>query len=270
MKPHLRVHVIFVGALVEDIDRALDGVVMQKPDRIYLVTMSGEDKYKSLVDKAKDRILKERIVLPKELRETKVNYYNVLESMKLCARIIRDEKAEGNDVYFSLASGGKLLSASITLSCTLFDAVLYYVKFDYPSQKISKDQPIITFPAFHVEKPGLELVTFLNELVAGGTRSGGVHTFSKKDCLETCKRLSLGGFRDDLKNESGNYNKLRIKFLDKLEAIKYITVDSKTRGHITITDEGMFSIDLFATYYGLPSSEKIGASETTRNRVQSR
>ena|SRR5271157_569262 len=251
MLPKLRVHIIFVGNLKTDNERSLAGVKMQKADKIHLVTMKGEDKYPELYEETKNWILNDNVVPSSALIEERVDYYDVLEVMKLCARIIKDERKQGNDVYFSLSSGGKLLSASITLSCAIFDACLYYIKRDYPGTGIDAITPVITFPAFHVEPPEPDLIKFMHALLKSQSSKQEL-TFSKKNCLDICKQLFPKDFKPPRKNESGNYNKMRIKFLDNLEKLKYITVENKARGHVTITNEGMFAHELFSTYYDLP------------------
>ncbi|MEX2756989.1 MAG: DUF6293 family protein, partial [Candidatus Sigynarchaeota archaeon] len=152
MQPRLRVHVIFVGAEPADIARALAGAKLQKPDRIYLLTMRKDDKYATLYQAAKEQILRENIVASGELKEEKADYYDILDIMKTAAKIIRDEKKQGNEVFFSLASGGKLLSGAITLACTIFEAEVYYVRLAYPDKKVYSREPIIKFPTYHVAR----------------------------------------------------------------------------------------------------------------------
>ncbi len=248
LKPRLRVHVIFSGAEMDDIHRALLGAKMHKPDRIYLITKSKDDKFEDIYNEAKAQILHDGLVQPAELKELTVDYYDIRDIMKTCARIIRDERAQGNDVFFSLASGGKLLSAASTLACMLFDAEVYYVRRDYPDTQLYEQEPIITFPKFHIEPPDRNLITFMHKLNALDPQRSP-RSFTKKECLGVCKNLQPGEFMGKSKSESGNYNKMRIKFLDKLERLSYIAIERTTRGRVEITDEGTFGLTLFATFY---------------------
>jgi hypothetical protein len=253
MQPHLRIHVLFVGEKEHDVKRAIFGIQMLRADKVYVVTKSDMDAYADLFESTKEEIREIGI----EVQEAKVAYYDVLEVMKLCAKLIKEENEKGNEVFFNLSSGGKLLSAAITLSCSIFNADLYYVKEDYPEKTISTEEPIIKFPKYHINKPGKDLIQFMYELVASHNNQYD-RSFTKKECLKICKEKNIGEFNVRAKdkprkgdNSSGDYNKMRLRFLDKLVDLQYIMIENKTRGRITITDAGMFSLNLFTTFYGL-------------------
>jgi hypothetical protein len=52
---------------------------------------------------------------------------------------------------------------------------------------------------------------------------------------------------------SGDYNKLKFRYLDKLLERNYITIDPGTRGKVAITEEGKFATDIFSAYSFSPS-----------------
>jgi len=50
---------------------------------------------------------------------------------------------------------------------------------------------------------------------------------------------------------SGDYNKLKFRYLDKLEERKYIKIERKPRGKVKISSEGEFALKIFSIFFGL-------------------
>jgi hypothetical protein len=70
---------------------------------------------------------------------------------------------------------------------------------------------------------------------------------SKKECLYI---FSLLHRQEDVsKRGAGDFNKLKLRYLDKLDAVHYIFVEPQRRGKIYFTKTGIFAMEIFANYY---------------------
>ena len=241
-----RVHIIPIGD--DDVDRIVIPAEIGKADRIYLITKKGKNLFANLVRNSKNEILAKGIVKKDDLIEIRCNIFDFTELLQTFAKIIRKERVQmKNKVYFSLSTGGNLLSAAGMLSCVLFDAEPYFLIKDFKKGKIPTNPEILPFPRYNIINPEKSLITFLfsmKELM----KRGKTDMISKRQCLSLMEQL--------LPNElfsktSGDYNKLKFRYLDKLEERKYIEVENKPRGKIKITSDGEFALKIFSIYYGL-------------------
>ena len=152
-----------------------------------------------------------------------------------------------NKVYFSLSTGGNLLSSAGMLSCILFDAEPYFLVKDFKKGKIPANPEILPFPKYNIVHPEKALIKFLlsmkREMDLNKT-----DLISKGQCLRLMEQLH----QDEVFSKtSGDYNKLKFRYLDKLEGRKYIKIENKTRGKIRISTDGEFALKIFSIYYGL-------------------
>ena len=245
MKYQERVHIIPIGD--DDVDRIVIPAEIGKADRIYIITKSGKNLFADLVKDAKKEILSKYIVKEKDLIELKCDIYDFTGIVQLFAEIIRKEKDElKNIVYISLSTGGNLFSAAGMLSCMIFNAEPYFLIKDFKKGRIPKNPEILHFPRYNFIHPEKELINFLFK-ISKEMKKSKKNSISKKDCLKYMKlRLNR-----KLSNTSGDYNKLKFRYLDPLTNRKYIEIEEKPRGKIQITDEGEFALKIYSIYYGL-------------------
>ncbi len=134
------------------------------------------------------------------------------------------------------------------LACLLFGGTPYFCKKDFEQDRIPDPPTMLDFPEFHIERPPKEMIYFLLELQKRG--AGRINPlFTKGECLEVMHELNpdipLSG------KTSGDYNKLKFRYLDKLIERGYIELTPGLRGKVAIRNEGKFAVEIFATYYGL-------------------
>ncbi len=245
----LRVHIIPIGD--DLVDRIVRPAEVRRADRIYLMNFRGKTLFEELHTQVKQQLLERRIVPASELIEKQCDFYNFTEILQTYAKIIRQEQQAGNTIFFNVSTGGKINSLAGMLACLLFGGIPYFCQQDFEEEKEHRipDPPIIlNFPKFHIEKPPLELVRFLDTLEKYGIKQINPK-FTKGECLEIMHELNpdipVSG------KTSGDYNKLKFRYLDKLIDRGYILVESGIRGKVTITEEGKFATSIFAAYYGL-------------------
>ncbi len=244
MDDPLRVHIIPLGD--DLVDRIVNPAKVRRPDRIYLINFRGKTRFENIRTEVKKRLIDQGVVSPSELVEIECEFYNFTEVLQTYAKIIRDEQQKGNAVSFNVSTGGKLNSLAGMLACLLFGATPYFCKQDFERGIIPDPPEILRFPKFHIEKPAAELIQFLLALQKRGGKQEAPK-FTKGECLEVMQELNpeipLSG------KTSGDYNKLKFHYLDKLIELNYIKIDPGIRGKVAITEEGQFAVDIFSAYY---------------------
>jgi len=246
MKYPQRVHIIPIGD--DEIERIVIPAEIGKADRIYLITKKGKNLFADLVKKSKKVIIEKGKVEEEDLIEIRCDIFNFTELLQIFAKIIRKERVElNNKVYFSLSTGGNLMSAAGMLSCILFDAEPYFLVKDFKKGKIPANPEILPFPKYNIIHPEKHLITFLLSM----KREMGLNKadiISKGQCLSLMEQLDPD---EVFSKTSGDYNKLKFRYLDKLEKRKYIKIENKPRGRIKISKDGEFALKIFSIYYGL-------------------
>ncbi len=246
MQTPLRVHIIPIGD--DKVGRIINPTKISRPDRIYLINFRGKTLFDNVRVEIKKALEKQNIVSLSELFEIECDFYNFTEVLQTYARIIRGEQQKGNAVFFNVSTGGKLNSLAGMFACLLFGATPYFCKQDFEREIIPDPPDILVFPKYHIEKPPADLVRFLLEL-QNRDRGQLDPKYSKGECLEVMQDLNpkirLSG------KTSGDYNKLKFHYLDKLIERGYITIAHGIRGKVMITEEGKFATQIFAPYYGL-------------------
>lgn len=245
MKYQERIHIIPIGD--DDIDRIVIPAEIGKADRIYLITKEGKNLYADLVKEAQNEFLTKHIVKKEDLLQYKCDIYDFTGIVKLFAKIIRREKLElGNKVYISLSTGGNLFSAAGMLCCIIFNAEPYFLVKDFKKGRIPKNPEILPFPRYNIIHPEKNTINFLFKIRKEMNKKKK-NVISKKDCLPFMVKSST----ERLSGTSGDYNKLKFRYLDELEERKYINIEDKPRGKIRITPDGDFALVIFSIYYGL-------------------
>lgn len=246
MKYSKRVHIIPIGD--DEIDRIVIPAEIGKADRIYLVTKKGKNLFADLVKNSKNVILTNRIVRKEDLIEIQCDIFNFTELLQTFAKIIKTEVKEGkNKVFFSLSTGGNLMSAAGMLSCILFDAEPYFLVKDFKKNKIPVNPEILPLPKYNVILPEKSLINFLYSMKEK-MKMDEVEILSKRQGLYLMEQLHPN---EVFSKTSGDYNKLKFRYLDKLEERKYIEIEKKPRGKIRITNDGEFALKIFSIYFGL-------------------
>ncbi|MHA1684396.1 MAG: HFX_2341 family transcriptional regulator domain-containing protein [Promethearchaeota archaeon] len=246
MKQSLRVHIIPVG---DDImERLFLPARMGRADKVYFITFSGDDIFGHVLEATRNRLIKEKVLKKEDIIEIRCDFYNFTELLSTYADLIRQEKDVGNQVFINLSTGGKLNGIAGMLACMLFNARPYFCKKDFVLNEIPEPPQIIEFPRYHIEPPSRELVQFLH-VISKYMKSNRYHKISKGECLDLLKGYEHQ-FKD-AKKSSGDYNKLKFRYLDKLRKHQYIIVEDKPRGHVLITEEGRFALEIFRIFYHL-------------------
>lgn len=246
MKYPLRVHIIPVGDDI--VDRIVIPAEIGRADRIYLVSMTkGKDLYSDIFEGAKAKILEKGIVQELDLIEARCDIFNFTELIQTFARIIRKERENYNNIFVSLSTGGNLLGAAGMLACILFGAEPYFCKKDYEKDEIPFNPEILPIPKYKIIHPDKFLISFLL-FMQKEMEKNDTHTISKGDCLNIMKQLHPD---EKFSKTPGDYNKLKFKYLDKLERRKFISIDTGIRGKISISADGDFALKIFSVFYGL-------------------
>ncbi len=246
MKYPQRVHIIPIGD--DDVDRIVIPAEIGKADRIYLIIKKGKNLFEDLINNSIKEILTKGIVKEDDLIEIRCNIFDFTELLQIFAKIIRKEReVMKNKVYFSLSTGGNLLSAAGMLSCVLFDAEPYFLIKDFKKNKIPANPEILPFPKYNIIHPEKSLITFLLS-IKEEMKAKKTDTISKGQCLRLMEQLHP---KELFSKTSGDYNKLKFRYLDKLEERKYIEIERKPRGKIKISTDGKFALKIFSIYYGL-------------------
>ncbi len=241
-----RVHIIPIGD--DEVDRVVIPAEIGRADRIYLVTMTkGKDLYSDIFEESKQKILKKGIVKTEDLIEARCDIFNFTELIQTYAKIIRNERRRNNFVFISLSTGGNLLGAAGMLACVLFGAEPYFCKKDYEKNEIPFNPEILPIPKYNIIHPEKSLISFLLE-IQNEMNNNHKTTISKGECLNLMKKLNPG---EKFSKTSGDYNKLKFRYLDKLEKRKYIKIDNKPRGKVSLTTDGAFALKIFSVFYGL-------------------
>jgi hypothetical protein len=242
----LRVHIIPVGD--DEIDRIVRPAQEWRADKIYFLRFRGKDIFERVHDQAKQELLQEQVVKVEDIFEVECDYYDFTELVGTYARIMHDEEGLGNHVFINVSTGGKLNSIAGMMAAMLFGATPYFCKKDFETNSIPPEPVILDFPRFTIQKPGEDLVQFLVKIQEYMEEHHAIRV-SKGECLEIVKKFDRAFFRS--KKGSGDYNKLKFKYLDKLAHGNFIKVEDVPRGRIEITGEGRFATAIFAMYYGL-------------------
>lgn len=237
------VHIIPIGD--DDVERIVVPVEIGKPDRIYLITKKGKNLFGNIVRNSKIEIIKKGILNKENIIEVRCDIFDFGELIRIFAEIIRKES--GNRVFFSLSTGGNLLSAAGMLSCVLFNAEPYFLIKDFKKNKIPTNPEILPFPKLGIDLPDKLIIKFLLSMKSH-MDIAKEDFISKSQCLSIMEEFHP---KEEFLKTSGNYNKLKFRYLDKLENRRYINIENKPRGKIRLTSDGQFALDIFATFYGL-------------------
>ncbi len=146
----------------------------------------------------------------------------------------------------SLLSLLPLYRAAGMLSCILFDVEPYFLIKDFKKDKIPANPEILPFPKYNIINPEKSLIKFLFSMKEE-MKTNNTETISKGQCLTLMEHLHID---EVFSKTSGDYNKLKFRYLDKLEGRKYIKMEKKPRGKIKISLEGEFALKIFSIYYG--------------------
>lgn len=234
-----RVYIIPVGD--DDVDRIVIPAKHGKADRVYLVTMAENDLFQNIVQGAQSYLQKLKI----EVIISTCNLENFHDFILQIARIIQTERSKKNIIHYSISSGGNLAAAAGMLVCQIFQIQPYFIKKDFSIGKILDTQ--LNIPLYHIAVPEKHLIEFLEDMQTAMKISTST-SLSKKDCLELMKHRHS---EEHFTSSSGEYNKLKFRYLDKLVSYHFIALENKVRGKITITSEGQFALDFFAIYYNI-------------------
>ncbi|NMC07861.1 MAG: hypothetical protein GYA24_21805 [Candidatus Lokiarchaeota archaeon] len=247
MKTPLRVHVIPVGD--DPVGRIVNPAITGRADKVYFLRFQGHDLFQDVYDAARDLLAKKLSLGNDGIKDLTCDFYDVTSLVKVHARICKDEITRyENHVLINVSTGGKLNSIAGMLSAMLFGAEPYFCKMDFEQHDVPPVPDILGFPRYAIPRPAMEQVRFLFHLneEAGRRKSGKV---AKGDCIEFLEiRMRDPDFLPEFKATT-LYNRLKFRFLDKLEREGLIAVEPAKRGSVSITPEGHFALDVFSVFY---------------------
>jgi hypothetical protein len=238
MKVPLRVHIIPIGD--DDLDRILKPPIDGKADRIYLISMEGKNLFESTLLSAEQ----EFIQLGKQTMKKYCDLADYQSLLIILGEIIKVERDLHNNIYVSISTGGNMAAAAGMTATMIFGGIPYFAKKDFTKNIVTDLVPI---PKFHFSPPKRSIIQFLFQL-DNLLKVNNQENISKHECLEIMIKIHP---REPLSNTSGDYNKLKFRYLDALEENKYISIGEKPRGKIQITEEGKFALKIFQNFYDI-------------------
>ncbi len=234
-----RVHIIPIGD--DNLDRIIIPIIKGKADRVYLITMKEKDVFSELVKKTQQKMKDAQI----EVKIVYIDMQNFKDLILILSKIIKEEHINQNQIYLSTSTGGNLAAAATMFVSTLFHVIPYFCIKDFQNNTIKTD--IIKIPSFHLNPPSKNLILFLKKI---SQRLNKIHNkgISKKECLHIMKEIHP---KETFSGTSGDYNKLKFKYLDKLIEKNFINVENQLRGKVSTTEEGILAMELYSLYYDI-------------------
>jgi predicted transcriptional regulator len=238
MNIKLRVHIIPIGD--DELERIIKPPLEGKADRVYFITMKGKDLYHATVNEA-ERLMK------RDNKEVIIKYCDMADYESLLyilALIIKSEQDSHNELFLSVSTGGNMAAAAMITASMLFGGQPYFSKKNFTNNFIATPIPI---PQYHISPPDPSLIRFIFEIDLY-CQQNQLQNISKHECLQLMVKIQPN---EPLSHTSGDYNKLKFRYLDSLQARHFIQIDSKPRGRVELTDDGRFVLHIFQKYYGI-------------------
>ena len=164
-----RIHIAPIGF---EIDRVVIPAKKEKADKVWLLIHEkpAEEKAKRYIEKIKKRL--KEINIEYEIKEhNRQDLFNVIRAAK---EIIAEE--EGNHIYVNLASGSKIQSIALMMTCMMYsekkEIIPFYVEaenYTAPGEPLSNGvKEIFSLPKYKMQKPKRELILALNVIQEKG------------------------------------------------------------------------------------------------------
>ncbi|MEM3087296.1 MAG: DUF6293 family protein [Halobacteria archaeon] len=132
-----------------------------------------------------------------------LNLFDLREGMEKVSRLIRMEKAAGNEVHVNMSSAGRLTSIAATLAGMAHGCQVYYVKGDdyFPNKKQEKEfgQTICRSGEFTVLKNFKFELPDSRGMKVLGKLNGEKRPMSTLDLLEFLREEKVEGFGQEYK-----------------------------------------------------------------------
>ncbi|MFQ6071600.1 MAG: DUF6293 family protein, partial [Methanosarcinales archaeon] len=201
--------------------------------------------------------LKPEQIIPIELD---IHDFNGIMS-ELCA-LIKKEKSQKSNVFINISSGGKLFASAATIACMMYDATPYYVVPEeykihgedfYENGKTlglsSGMKDIIDIPKYTITPPPKEFIQVLKILQNGSMK--------QKDIIKELNNSGVMQKVYDAKNKNKilkkAYMEFRRNYLQPLLDKGLIKKEGQSRKQkITITEEGLNTLNIFGKVYSIP------------------
>jgi hypothetical protein len=241
MHPPTRVHIIPVGNA--PVDRVLKPTQFLKPERVYLLTKSGDDAFAEEYKEIKQKLAK-TVSNPKvNIIEMTADYYNLEEFMSKISQICIKESQNKNEIWFNI-SGGTMISVVGTLAALYYGVKPYFQKFNYTTKMLEDGALFPPIPHYSIIKPDEKLIRFLI-LMEKELKKLAAPRFPKRMCINLIKENKLE--KDFEGSQTSIYNKLNSRYLTPLEKWGFISSFKSTHSDIEITQEGYFAMHVFGT-----------------------
>lgn len=158
-----RIHIAPIGF---EIDRVVIPAKREKADKVWLLVHEkpAEEKAKKYIAEIKKRL--EKVNIEYEMKEhDRQDLFSIIKATK---EIIREE--EGNNIYVNLASGSKIQSIALMMTCMMYsekkEIVPFYVEaenYTAPGEPLSSGvKEIFPLPKYKMQRPKQELILALN------------------------------------------------------------------------------------------------------------
>lgn len=244
MNVSLRTHLLPVGD--DDPARVVQPAIHARVERVYFLLHESGNLFEDVYHAARDRLLRARPMADQDMVTVRCDFYDLAGLLQRHGEIIQRERAAGNSVFVNISTGGKLNAVTGMLASMMFGARAYFCVKDFRATEIPDPAEVLEFPRYRIAIPSRALVTFLHH-ADEYMRRHGLPDISKKECLAILKTVDPAFQRSH--RTSADYNKLKFRYLDKLEAEGLVSIEPRRRGKVSLTPEGRFALRVFWPYY---------------------
>jgi hypothetical protein len=161
MKSDLRVHIASVGF---EVKRITEPLLMERADKVYLITHLHDDKASPYLDKILKILRKEKFL---KIEKRTTNIWNLFDCLQTYKEIIKSEEGHSH-IYINVSTGSKVTSIAGTLACMIWKGTPYYVHIEYNDNKDPEDglpdekvNALLELPVYSINKPRPESITVL-------------------------------------------------------------------------------------------------------------
>jgi predicted transcriptional regulator len=236
----------------------------------------GHDRAQKFISKIEQYFEGSDLVVDRQVKKLYCDIYDLDKMMQSLAKVFREEREDGNEIFFNVSSGSKIQGIVGVLACMMFGGTPYYCvpkEYEYtnkPEEEIEAQTTGMDYtfdvPTYKIYIPESKFIQFLApiyNLLADKPNAG----IAKTDCLKFFYELEPDEKKaekktKDGKSSTGPYNKMKSRYLDKLEEEDLIRNVKKPRGKIFLTKEGRKRVEILAPYYGIEIKKVEKQTET--------
>jgi hypothetical protein len=248
--PHARVHVVPVGFEVE---RAVEAPLVERADRVYLMTRGGQDAAEPFVAEVRRRLA--AAAWPVDIRVVGTDPWSVFETLASYRAIFETERrieraaAGVLPLRVNVSTGTKITAIAGTLACMLWNGEAYYAQVSrswysgrIPRVRAVNDvvERIEPVHVYELRSPAPELVEVLEAL----RRRGGA--LRKRELIRELGLDRAGPQGAPAASPQAQHGRLRRR-LEPLEDRWGFVASESTgpRSRVRLTEQGRVALALF-------------------------